>query len=497
MLFCPVCRLYLEQKEAEGATAHVCSSCGGTWISSEALLSSGKPVASIISALNIPSGAAQNPADVLTAWCPVCPATVLGADAAQPGHFRCPQCEGLWVLRGVVANPSTSPVAVKPVASPMPPAVDEQAPVSVTVNSPQPEPAALETVQPPVITTTDDSQLSPLERLLAGNQRFATGMPRGSAVPIVRLKEIGLSPQPWTLVVTCADCRVPPEVVFDQQLGEIVVIRTPGHVLDDTLLSGVEVMVERYNIPLVVIMGHTHCAAVEAAVDDDPHGYAMAMIDVIVPSVRRARLSAHGDIRDVTTRLHVGRMTDVIAKRQMVAKRLRLKSIQLVGLYYSVETGLVEQLEPVDMSTFEEAESQDISAVATPSPQSGAPQVSTQSTAADEPDSTGEFEGLLDAHQAMSDSPIVNVPVINMFDTSNDPGARWCPQCRQRLSPSVSACATCEVPAVTGDYSVECLSCRKSNPIRLNECRLCQAEMHPAWIIPSKSPSRLTRLFGR
>jgi carbonic anhydrase len=200
----------------------------------------------------------------------------------------------------------------------------------------------------PAGPVTLSDRLGPAEALadlLAGNRRFAAGRPRyGHDVtsPAARTAVH----RPYALVAGCLDSRVPPEGVFDQDFGAVVVVRTGGHVLDAAGLGSVEFAVTAFDLSLVVILGHQYCGAVSAAVDAfgsgvQPGGTVGRLVADIAPAVRE---SANGDpagLVDRTVDRHVTRTVSVVAELPAVRERVSAGGLAVVGARYQIDTGQV------------------------------------------------------------------------------------------------------------------------------------------------------------
>ncbi|MGH3742774.1 MAG: carbonic anhydrase, partial [Micromonosporaceae bacterium] len=131
-----------------------------------------------------------------------------------------------------------------------------------------------------------------LRRLLAGNQRFVKGAPLHGH-DVAQARRCAQRPRPSALVIGCIDSRVPPEAIFDQGFGDLLVVRTAGHMLDDAALASVKLAVTNMHVPLVVVLGHESCAAVEYAADaihrgERPAGELGRLVDQIAPCVPSA-----------------------------------------------------------------------------------------------------------------------------------------------------------------------------------------------------------------
>lgn len=136
-----------------------------------------------------------------------------------------------------------------------------------------------------------------LQKLLDGNRRFVENrmtLPKSSDAPAREKLVKGQSP--YAIVLSCSDSRVPPEVVFDQGLGDIFVVRVAGNVPDPIVLGSIEYGVEHLKAPLIVVLGHKRCGAVTAAVESEgtPEGNIGAIVREIAPAVAQARKEATG-----------------------------------------------------------------------------------------------------------------------------------------------------------------------------------------------------------
>jgi len=139
--------------------------------------------------------------------------------------------------------------------------------------------------RPAVVTAEEAKHL-----LVEGNQRFITGLPAQKNMGSARrleLKEKGQ--KPFAVVLTCSDSRVPPELLFDQSVGDLFVVRNAGNILEPVSLGSIEYAVDHLHIPLVVVLGHDKCGAVKAAVDGgEAPGSIGAIIKKIKPAVEKA-----------------------------------------------------------------------------------------------------------------------------------------------------------------------------------------------------------------
>ena len=121
-----------------------------------------------------------------------------------------------------------------------------------------------------------------IERLKQGNEKYLIAEKgTGDISPAKRLYTCEHGQQPYAVIVTCSDARVIPESIFSAGIGDLFVIRVAGNVMDDHQLGSIEYAAEHLGIRLVVVLGHDHCGAVDAAIAHDPEGYIKFITDEI------------------------------------------------------------------------------------------------------------------------------------------------------------------------------------------------------------------------
>lgn len=185
-----------------------------------------------------------------------------------------------------------------------------------------------------------------LQELLAGNQRFATGQAQHPRQDAERRAEVASGQRPSAVIVSCSDSRVAPEIIFDQGLGDLFVVRTAGQVMDDVALASIEYAVEHLHAPLIIVMGHKRCGAVQAVIEGgEAHGHLGALIDKIKPAVEQAK-TAPGDLVDNAVRANT---TTTVAKLKaseaVIAQAIKTNTLRVVGAYYDLDAGVVSVLD--------------------------------------------------------------------------------------------------------------------------------------------------------
>jgi carbonic anhydrase len=187
-----------------------------------------------------------------------------------------------------------------------------------------------------------------LARLKAGNERFATADPDCPTGLQARRSALAAGQAPFAVIVACSDSRVPPELLFAQGLGDLFVIRDAGNIIDTVGLGSIQYAVGQLGAPLVVVVGHRRCGAVQAAitvVKDNAlfPGSIGQMLEPIVPAVLRAQREP-GDIEENAIRENVRRtVTRLRASTEpILAEPLAAGRLRIVGARYDLDDGRVD-----------------------------------------------------------------------------------------------------------------------------------------------------------
>src|SRR5438270_6575387 len=158
-----------------------------------------------------------------------------------------------------------------------------------------------------------------------------------------RRAELTKSQHPFAIIVSCSDSRVPPEIVFDQGLGDLFVLRVAGNVIDDHSLGSIEYAVNHLAVRLIVVLGHQRCGAVKAAKETiAAKAEAPAHIQSLVPAIQPAvDATAKGDL-EATVRENVKNVVQALRSSAPVLKaKVDSGELKVVGAYYSLDTGSV------------------------------------------------------------------------------------------------------------------------------------------------------------
>jgi carbonic anhydrase len=185
-------------------------------------------------------------------------------------------------------------------------------------------------------------------RLLEGNRRFVQGLFMGRNLLDLR-EGLWKGQKPVAAVLCCSDSRVPAEIIFDQSLGDLFVVRSAGLTLDPTTIGSLEYAVSHLHVPLLVIKGHQCCGAVTAAVNhpDLDEGHITSIVRQIAPAVDRARQTGKTgrDLVEAATDHFLLLLADMLRERSaVIAAALEQKRLDLVVSKYFLQTGGVEAL---------------------------------------------------------------------------------------------------------------------------------------------------------
>jgi carbonic anhydrase len=184
-----------------------------------------------------------------------------------------------------------------------------------------------------------------LAELRAGNDHHAAKQYQHPHETAERQRELTSGQHPHASVLACADSRVPPEIVFDQGLGDLFVIRVAGNVASDDVVGSLEYGAEHLNIPLIVVLGHQKCGGVTAAVEGGQLGGHMpGLVALIQPAVDKTK-GMPGDRVANAVRANVEMVVDQLrGSKPLLAELAAAGKIKIVGGVYSLDTGRVDWL---------------------------------------------------------------------------------------------------------------------------------------------------------
>lgn len=187
---------------------------------------------------------------------------------------------------------------------------------------------------------------NPLERLIQGNHRYVTSTTVCHEDWTAKRSATLKNQKPFAVIVACSDSRVPPEIVFDQSLGDLFIVRVAGNIVDDFAIGSIEYGVDILGAQLVLVLGHSNCGAVDAALKGmkfDNH--IQEVLNAIQPAIAVTK-GQSGDLLEKTIKANVKIVEEKLKNsKPVLAKLLEKGTLRILGAYYDLESGKVEFLE--------------------------------------------------------------------------------------------------------------------------------------------------------
>lgn len=190
------------------------------------------------------------------------------------------------------------------------------------------------------------SPVTAWKALKEGNDRFVAGNQLHPSQSIEYRASLTEAQKPTAVVFGCADSRVAAEIIFDQGLGDMFVVRTAGHVIDSAVLGSIEYAVTVLNVPLIAVLGHDSCGAVKAtlaALDDGqvPGGYVRDVVERVTPSILLGRRDGLTRVDEFEARHVIETGAQMVARSTAIAERVNAGTLAIVGLTYHLADGKV------------------------------------------------------------------------------------------------------------------------------------------------------------
>lgn len=194
------------------------------------------------------------------------------------------------------------------------------------------------------IPSTSPESLSPdaaLQKLMQGNQRFIDHKPQYPDQSALRLQEVAQAQHPFATILSCADSRVPAEIVFDQGIGDIFDVRIAGNIATPEAIGSIEYAVVLLGSPLLMVMGHERCGAVTAAVQNQSLlGDIGTFVKAIKPAVKKVE-SQPGDAVENAVVANVQYQIERLKRSQLLTEQVESGKLKIVGGRYDLDTGRV------------------------------------------------------------------------------------------------------------------------------------------------------------
>jgi len=195
----------------------------------------------------------------------------------------------------------------------------------------------------PAGVTADEA----LRRLERGNARFVAGQLTGTTPASVAdsRRKVAQGQKPFAIIVGCSDSRVGPEVVFDQKVGDIFVVRTAGEVVDPVGLGSIEYAVAHLGSPLIVVLGHERCGAVSAAVSGAKEpGHIATVLKAIQPAVRATKGQAGDPVENAVRAQALDVAAQLQASGPILKEAVQSGKLKIVAARYDLDSGKVSLL---------------------------------------------------------------------------------------------------------------------------------------------------------
>lgn len=179
-----------------------------------------------------------------------------------------------------------------------------------------------------------------LAKLKEGNARFSSSKVSQGKPTAAKRAETAQAQHPFAIVLGCADSRTAPEIVFDQNIGDLFVVRTAGNLVDEHALGSIEYAVDHLGARLIVVLGHTRCGAVTAALaSDTAPGHVQSLVRDIQPAVKAAK-GKDGNVTDLTVAENARLMAAKIRNEASLGEFA--KEVHIISGVYDLDTGKVE-----------------------------------------------------------------------------------------------------------------------------------------------------------
>ncbi|MEH1842591.1 MAG: carbonic anhydrase [Nostoc sp.] len=194
------------------------------------------------------------------------------------------------------------------------------------------------------IPSTSPESLSPdaaLQKLIEGNQRFVDHQPQYPDQSALRLQEVAQAQHPFATILSCADSRVPAEIVFDQGIGDIFDVRIAGNIATHEAIGSIEYAVVLLGSPLLMVMGHERCGAVTAAVQNESLlGDISTFVKAIKPAVKKVK-DQSGDAVENAVVANVQYQIEQLKHSKLLTEQVESGKLKIVGGRYDLDTGRV------------------------------------------------------------------------------------------------------------------------------------------------------------
>jgi carbonic anhydrase len=188
------------------------------------------------------------------------------------------------------------------------------------------------------------SPVTAWKALKEGNERFVAGKPSHPSQSVEHRASLAAGQKPTAIIFGCADSRVAAELIFDQGLGDVFVVRTAGQAIDSAVLGSIEYAVTVLDVPLVVVLGHNSCGAVKAtiaAIDEGaiPGGFVRDVVERVTPSILAGRRDGLSRVEEFEERHVSETLQQLVSRSSAIADRVDAGTLALAGVTYKLAEG--------------------------------------------------------------------------------------------------------------------------------------------------------------
>jgi carbonic anhydrase len=188
------------------------------------------------------------------------------------------------------------------------------------------------------------SPITAWKALKEGNERFVAGQPVHPSQSVAHRASLAGGQKPTAVIFGCADSRVAAELIFDQGLGDVFVVRTAGQAIDTAVLGSIEYAVMVLGVPLIVVLGHNSCGAVKATIDaiDEgviPGGFVRDVVERVMPSILAGRRDGLSRVDEFEDRHVSETLVQLVSRSSAIAERVNAGTLGLAGVTYQLAEG--------------------------------------------------------------------------------------------------------------------------------------------------------------
>ena len=183
-----------------------------------------------------------------------------------------------------------------------------------------------------------------LQRLMEGNQRFVNGKRQNPNQDMARLAEIAKTQKPFAAILSCADSRVPSEIIFDQGFGDLFICRVAGNIATPEEIGSLEFGTLVLGAKVIMVMGHERCGAVDATIKGaQVPGQIASLLEAIKPAVKKSE-SQTGDRLENATKANVLFQIEKLKASPVISGLIKEEKLKIVGGYYDLDTGAINRV---------------------------------------------------------------------------------------------------------------------------------------------------------